>query len=286
MRRICQRPIVALKKTTGRYGAAHAGLGGRTLKTGQSRCFVGYKKHSFRLWLSAHAEQVLLVPLVSWMAPANVGEGGFLVPTLRLCDRRWNWRPDYVVVDMGYLAAANKRICRQQWQAAVVTHVRSDMRMVPPFESERRAACHQGQPLRWLGYDARAQEQWFAPTDDGRICASCWEQSACPRQFVFRAEAHETLLGKLPLNTRAAQTLLKKVRPWIEPAQSYEKNQLGLGDLFLNSLRLAWCWGLLADAVCLLRARALRTLPPANHPLAPLMPAQLIMDLDECDPTF
>ena len=40
-------------------------------------------------------------------------------------------------------------------------------------------------------------------------------------------------------------------------AQAYEKNQLGLGQMFLNSLRLTWCMALLADAVVLLRARAL-----------------------------
>src|ERR1019366_7290112 len=39
------------KKSTGQYSAARAALGGRTLKTGQSRCFVGYKKHTLRLWL-------------------------------------------------------------------------------------------------------------------------------------------------------------------------------------------------------------------------------------------
>jgi hypothetical protein len=228
---------------------------------------------------------VLLVPLVSWMAPANVGEGGLLVPALRLCDQRWSWRPDYVVVDMGYLAAANKRICRQLWQVAVVTHLRSDMKVVPPFETEQRTVCPQGQPLRWLGYDAREQEQWFGATEDDRLCASCWEQSRCPRQFVYRSEGHETLLGKLPLSTRAAQFLLKKVRPWIEPTQSYEKNQLGLSALFLNSLRLAWCWGLLADGVCLLRARAMRTLPPSNHPLAEMLPQQLTRDWDEPDET-
>jgi hypothetical protein len=52
--------------------------GARTLKTGQSRFFVGYKKHSFRLWLWQHERSVLLVPLVSWAAPANVAEGQLL----------------------------------------------------------------------------------------------------------------------------------------------------------------------------------------------------------------
>ncbi|MBE0540973.1 MAG: hypothetical protein IH623_06280 [Verrucomicrobia bacterium] len=45
----------------------------------------------------------------------------------------------------------------------------------------------------------------------------------------------------LPLNTRPAQRLLQQVRPWIEPAQSYEKNQLGFGQMFFNSLRFTWC---------------------------------------------
>jgi hypothetical protein len=224
---------------------------------------------------------VLLVPLVTWMTPADVGEGGLLAPSLRLCVRGWSWRPDDLVVDMGYLAAANKQICRQQWQVAVLTHLRSDMKVVPPFETEQRRICPQGEPLCWLGYDLRAQEPWFGVSEKAALGTCCWQQSPCPRQFVYPAHAHETLLGKLPLNTRAAQFLLKKVRPWIEPAQSYEKNQLGLSDLFLNSLRLAWCWGLLADAVCLLRARALRTIAPSRHPLRELLAEQLTLDWDE-----
>ena len=66
----------------------------------------------------------------------------------------------------------------------------------------------------------------------------------------------------IPLSSRVAQVLLQRVRPWIEATQSYEKNQLGLSDLFLNSLRLAWHYGLLADAIALLRARAVLSRPP------------------------
>ena len=87
-------------------------------------------------------------------------------------------------------------------------------------------------------------------------------------------------MGRLPLSTRAAQTLLKGVRPWIEAAQSFEKNQLGLSQMFFNSLRLAWCMGLLADSVCLLRAHALLQQPGSCKALlAELAPRQLIMDL-------
>ena len=184
-------------------------------------------------------------------------------------------------MDRGCLAAAHKQRCRTRGQVAVLTHLRSDMKVVPPFETEQRVVCSQGQALRRLGHDARAQEHWFGAVEENSLCAGCWEPAPCPRQFVYPASAHQTLPGKLPLNTRAAQYVLKKVRPGIEPAQSYEKNQLGWGDLFLNSLPLAWCWGLLADAVCLLPARALRTRPPPHHPLVEMLPWQLTMDWDE-----
>ena len=232
-------------------------MGGRTLKTGQSRWFVGYKKHSFRLWWRQYQPAVLLVPLVSWVAPANVSEGGLLVPSLRYCDQRWSWWPRQVVADMGYLAAESKRLCRQRWRVAVVTHLRSDMKLVAPFISEREVACEQGQPLQWLGYDVRDDLHWFGAAPPTDQCRCCWQASLCPQQFAYAPAAHETLLGLLPLNTQPAQRLLQKVRPWIEPAQSYEKNQLGLGQMFFNSLRLTWCLALLADAAVLLRAHAL-----------------------------
>jgi hypothetical protein len=69
---ICPRLVAGSKKNTGQYSAARAALGGRTLKTGQSRCFVGYKKHTLRLWLHDYRVGVQLVPLVSWVTPANV----------------------------------------------------------------------------------------------------------------------------------------------------------------------------------------------------------------------
>jgi len=145
--------------------------------------------------------------------------------------------------------------------------MRSDMKMVAPFESEREAACAQGQPLQWIGYDVRDDLHWFRAVSSTPLCSVCWEASTCPREFAYAPAAHETLLGLLPLNTRAAQRLLQQVRPWIEPAQSYEKNQLGLGQMFFNSLRLTWCMALLADAAVLLRAHALLHAPALERAL-------------------
>jgi hypothetical protein len=267
------------KKNTGQYSAAHAALGGRTLKTGQSRCFVGYKKHTLRLWLHHYPVGVQLVPLVSWVTPANVSEGGLLVPSLHHCQQQWDWCPPLVVADMGYLAAAAKQQCRERWRVAVLTKLRSDMRLVPPYVAWDQAACPQGEPLTWLGYDGRAGEHWFGVGAAPELCRGCWEAARCPRQFAHRPAEHETLLGQLPLASRLAQQVLQQVRPWIEPAQSFEKNQLGLGDVFFNSLRFTWTMALLADAAVLLRARALLGRPVLRPLLTHLMPFQLSLEL-------
>ena len=269
----------ASKKSTGQYSATHAALGGRTLKTGQSRCFVGYKKHTLRLWLHHYPVGVQLVPLVSWVAPANVSEGGLLVPSLRHCWRRWDWCPPLIVADMGYLGASAKQQCREQWGVSVLTKLRSDMKLVPPYVAWDQAACPQGEPLTWLGYDGRAGEHWFGVGTEPELCACCWEAAHCPRQYAHRPEEHETLLGRLPLASRLAREVLQQVRPWIEPAQSFEKNQLGLSNVFFNSLRFTWVMALLADAVVLLRARALLGRPVRRPLLADLMPVQLALEL-------
>jgi hypothetical protein len=255
-------------------------LGGRTLKTGQSRCFVGYKKHSLRLWLHDHRAGVLLVPLVSWVTPANVSEGGLLAPSLHYCQRQWEWCPPLVVADMGYLAAESRRRCRERWQVAVLTGLRRDMKPVPPYVAWNQAACPQGEPLTWLGYDGGFQEHWFGTGAAPQWCGRCWEGARCPRQFAYRPEQHETLLGLLPLASLRAQRVLQQVRPWIEPAQSYEKNQLGLGRVFLSGLRFTWAMALLADAAVLLRALLLRGRPVSRPLLAGLMPVQLPLGLE------
>jgi hypothetical protein len=241
---------------------------------------LGYKKHTFRLWIQRYERGVLLVPLVSWAAPANTGEGCLLVPSVEHCWRRWQWRPDIIVGDMGYIDAASKQRLRERWNVAVVTRLKENMKLVAPFETPAQAVCPQGQPLQWLGYESDAQEHWFGVQGTQPLCPRCWQAGQCPRQFAYPASAHETLLGLIPMNTRASQRLLQQVRPWIEPAQSYEKNQLGLSQFFLNSLRLTWMMSLLADAVVLLRALALLRQPACPLPLGELTPWQLSLDLE------
>ena len=242
---------------------------------GRSRWFVGYKKHTLRLWLPTAHPSVTLLPLVSWMAPANVGDGAFLAPSLRWCQRQLGWWPGLVVADLAYISAEGKRLAREEWQTAVVTKLRSDMRLEAPYLTAERVACPQGQPLVWWEYEPETRLQWFQVSGEARLCGLCWQAAQCPRHFAYPAAQHETLFGLLPLASRTAQRLLQQVRPWIEPAQSFEKNQLGLSRMFFNNLRLVWQMGLWADSAVLLRTMAWLDTPAEAHLLAPLTPQQM-----------
>jgi hypothetical protein len=72
--------------------------------------------------------------------------------------------------------------------------------------------------------------------------------------------------GPVAAGQSVDQQVLQQVRLWIEPAQSFEKNQLGLSAVFFNRLRFTWTMALLANAAVLLRARALLG-RPALRPL-------------------
>ena len=246
----------------GYYSARHASLGGRTIKTGQSRWFVGYKKHTLRVWLRHCQGKVVLAPVVSWLAPAHRGDALFLEPSLRYCQGHLDWRPDIVVGDMAYINLKRQQSIRERMNVAVVTKLRPDMTLLDEFDDGPVMTCDQGQPLEWLGLDLRDQLHWFGVRQSDPLCSSCWQRSTCAQEFSFPPGRHEILYGLIPLSSRIAQVLLKQVRPWIEAAQSYEKNQLGLAKVFLNGLRLAWSHGLLADAVALMRAQAVLCKPP------------------------
>ena len=217
---------------------------------------------------------MLLVPLVSWAVPANRGEALFLLPSLRQCQRQLQWLPKWVVGDMAYINLATQRRIREQLDVAVVTRLRPDMHLAPPFAGRGEPRCHQGQRLQWLHYDPSEQAQWFGVASGREICPWCWEQRSCPREFAFASSAHEILLGQVPYGSWLANHLIERVRPWIEPAQAYEKNRLGLNDFFLNSLQLTWTMSLLADFVVILRALALLNAPTPPWPMHELTPTQ------------
>lgn len=190
--------------------------------------------------------------------------------------------PDIVVGDLAYIRQDVKKEIRLRWHVAVVTKMKPDMNIIEPFDSWNQLSCQHGQPLQWLGYEEGDQQHWFGPRAGRQLCGECWDASHCPKEFSYPASLHETLLGLLPLNTAAANRILSQVRSWIEPAQAYEKNLLGLKRMFLNSLHLCWTVSLLADAVVLLRALALMTQPePTPDPLMALRPRQMAWDFPD-----
>lgn len=228
-----------------------------------------------RLWLRQHRSSILLAPLISWAAPANRDDSLFLEPSISYCARSLEWVPDIVVGDMAYVHMQVQRRLRQDRHVALVTKLRPNMVLPEEFEDVLTMTCEQGQVLRWLGLNEVEQLHWFGVTDPNPLCTWCWQRSACPREFSFAPQEHEILYGTIPLSSRVAQQLLRQARSWIEATQSYDKNQLGLSQIFLNSLRFTWLICLLADTVALLRARAISTQPQCPHLLAELMPQQL-----------
>jgi hypothetical protein len=191
----------------------------------------------------------------TWAAPAHLPEGYLLKPSIHQCQQRLHWVPDIVVGDLAYIRQDIKKEIRLRWRVAVVTKMKPDMNIIDD------------------------QHHWFGPRAGRQLCGECWEASHCPKEFSYPASLHETLFGLLPLNTAAANRILNQVRSWIEPAQAYEKNLLGLKWMFLNSLRLCWMVSLLADAVVLLRALALLAEPePTSDLLNALRPQQMTWD--------
>jgi hypothetical protein len=221
------------------------------------------------------------VPLISWIAPANRDDSVFLEPSIRYCARQLEWTPDIVVGDMAYVNLHVQRRLREELHVALVTKLKPNMVLPEEFEDVSTMTCEQGQVLRWLGLQELDQLHWFGVTDPDPLCTCCWQNSSCPRQFSFPPSAHEILYGTIPISSRVAKRLLRQARSWVEASQSYEKNQLGLSQIFLNSLRLTWVVCLLADTVALLRAAVLTREPKSVALLRELGPTQMEMDLSD-----
>jgi hypothetical protein len=231
------------------------------------------------LWISGYTPAIMLAPLVCWATPAHVPEGYLLKPSLWYCRQRLDWWPQIVVGDMGCIHQETKRWLRTQWHIAVLTRLKADMQLASPYRHDQPMRCSQGQPLEWLNYDPEQGQQWYGVVEPHSLCSTCWQQSLCPREFAYEVARHETFLGMIPLNTQAGWKLVHSARSWIEAGQSFEKHQLGLDAIFLNSLALTWTLSLLADSVALLRCLVQLRAAPKLDPLKPLRPVQGTFDL-------
>jgi hypothetical protein len=217
---------------------------------------------------------------MSWIAPANRGDALFLEPSVHYVHKHLNFAPALVVADMAYINFQVQRRLRERMQVGVITHLPANLDLPKSVEPALAMRCPQGQPLQWLGLRQNEQLHWFGVAAQPEpLCCWCWEQTRCPREFSFAASDHEIALGTVPVSTALGKKLLRQSRSWIEATQSYEKNQLGLSSMFLNSLRLTWVIGLLADTVSLLRAHAVLHQASTPDPLHNLLPKQLNLDL-------
>jgi hypothetical protein len=218
---------------------------------------------------------------MSWTAPANRGDVLFLEPSLRYLRGHLDFSPGLVVADMAYINMDMQRRLREQWQIGVLTRLPPNYDLPKKVEPALLMRCGQGQKLRWLGLRQDEQLHWFGVAEEAEpLCVRCWERSSCPREFSFAPSDHEIALGSIPVSSPLAQRLLRQSRTWIEATQAYEKNQLGLSDLFLNSLRLTAILCLLADTVSLLRAHAFLREPQPPELLSEMLPPQLSLGIE------
>jgi len=79
-----------------------------------------------RLWLRIKGKN-RLIPLASFIEPANVYEGNFLCPMIRNIQNDLSLHIDIVVADMGYISSDHKEELRTELQTAVITKVRENM---------------------------------------------------------------------------------------------------------------------------------------------------------------
>ena len=190
----------------------------------------------------------LLIPLVSFIEPANVYEGNLLNPMIQNVQKKLALHIDIVVGDMGYISSDHKRELRKQSQTAVITKVRENM--LPPKEYADHGCpeCPEEIPLSWDGYDPDTEtHRYIAPTDHA-ACKICRLHGSCYQERSIHPSTDEHRFGIIPLHTQVAQRLLQQIRPQVERGFENDKNKLSLNRFFANSLKIAKIIGYLTDA--------------------------------------
>ena len=184
---------------------------------------------------------------------ANTPDGKFLLPFLADVKQRLNLQIKFLVADLAYLSAPDKKIARIEYQTAVVTKVRNNMKAPDFLDPDGCPTCEYfGQRLQYYGFDSESGKHVFVKPDDGRECKICPFSPRCPETFSFHPDEDEYFLGGLPLQSRLAKTLLRKVRPLVEQGNEEDKHRFHLESFFINSLDLAKFLGHLADSCKLL----------------------------------
>ena len=173
---------MAVCECTKEYSAKEAAKGKRTKKSVQSPYFVGYKKRMLRLWLKVKGKN-LMVPLVSFIAPANIDEGNFLSSMIRYSKNELFLYIDIIVGDMGYISSEKKMRLRKQLKTAVLTKVRENMQPPKEYLDYGCPECPEGIPLCWEGYDAETEMHCYKNPLDNPACDICWRHGNCYQEL-------------------------------------------------------------------------------------------------------
>ena len=189
-----------------------------------------------------------MIPLISFMEPANVYEGKLLYPMIQKTRKDLSLHIDAVVGDMGYISADQKRDLRKQGQTAVLTKIRENMSPPQKYLDYGCPECPEGFPLSWDGYNPDQEGRRYITFTDHPACNLCRLQGNCYQEIYIRSAIDEHHLGIIPLHTKVAQRLLRKIRPQVERGFENDKNKLYLNRFFTNSLKMARIIGHLSDA--------------------------------------
>jgi hypothetical protein len=127
-----------------RYSAKHAAKGSRTKKTGQSPYFIGYKKHTLRLWIR-WKRRVLLVPAINIVKPANVADVTMMPYFLEQAIQKVPFPIHTIVVDKGNIDASMKEEARKELAIPIITGVHNGMSS-PEGHGEFVPECFMGSP--------------------------------------------------------------------------------------------------------------------------------------------
>ena len=78
---------------------------------------------------------------------------------------------------------------------AILTKLRSDMKLVARYVAWNQAACPQGQPLAWLGYDGLAEEHWLGTGPGTGVVRAVLGSGALPATICVSARAARNVAG-------------------------------------------------------------------------------------------
>ena len=189
-----------------------------------------------------------MIPLISFIEPANVYEGGFLKPMIQKTQNELSLHIDIVVGDMGYIKSEQKMELRKQFLTSVLTRVRENMLPPEEYADYNRPECPEGIPLSWDGYNSETEMHCYTTPVDNPACISCRVYGNCYQEFYVSPLTDEHRFGIIPLHTKISQRLLQTIRPQVERGFENDKNKLYLNRFFVNNLKLARIIGHLSDA--------------------------------------